>query len=114
MRNRAQLFDFPYGLREELDKEVALGNRSLQICSVSTAVQVDIIALFHASWLARYRPKQWQKVLEGKESKDRAHFESVFERYVDSVDEFLDVLRAPRRGLDFESYFFAKDFGKSE
>lgn len=65
------------------------------------AVQIDTLALFVASWLARYDTVGWKTVLDGVCVDYRSFFEDVFDRYVNFMFEAaLDRLVDPQLPWD--------------
>jgi hypothetical protein len=85
-------FDFPAHLHVVRERHGFHKFKGL----AGTALQIDILALFVASWLARYDIRGWKTVLDGDKVDYRVFFDEVFDRYVDfTFSATLDRLADP-------------------
>jgi len=61
----------------------------------TTRFLLNYVVLFYTSWLARYSPKTWRKMLDGKKSTDILSVEAAYDATQNMVNSIVNMLRAP-------------------
>jgi hypothetical protein len=82
-----------------------------------TAFLIDAMLVFVGSSLARYKPKQWRGILDGKENDARLVFDDAFERFSKfGFDRVLATLARPDRakheGIGWTRQYYDNPYGE--
>jgi hypothetical protein len=94
-----ELITFDYGKRLKIVREQHGFHKFKGL--PTTAFLIDVITLFVGSSLARYDVIGWREILEGKNNSYRIHFEETFERFQNSmINYLLAMLENPSFSFD--------------